>query len=139
MATQNTNKTIPTQVAVADFLAAVQDEQKRKDSFTLVELMTAHSGYPAVMWGPAIIGFGSYHYKYASGREGDMPLVGFSPRVNSLSLYLSTEFSEREALLSQLGKYKISKACIYVKRLSDINIEVLIKMIRLSVLKPSSC
>ena len=77
------------------------------------------------MWGPAIVGFGSYHYKYESGREGDAPLVGFSPRKDALTLYLSSDFPERETLLTQLGKHKTGKGCVYIKKLSDVNLDVL--------------
>lgn len=128
-----TNKTLPTSVNVFEFINTVADEQKRNDAIKLMSLMESISGHKAVMWGPTIIGFGSCHYKYASGHEGDMPLIGFSPRKNALVLYLDTSFEERDDLLSVLGKVKTSKACIYVKSLKDIDEKVLIKMIKLSL------
>ena len=85
------------------------------------------------MWGPAIVGFGSYHYKYASGREGDAPLVGFSPRAKEISLYLYQDFTDREKLLQQIGKHRSGVGCVYIKKLQDINIEVLAKLITYSV------
>src|SRR5690349_11552027 len=128
-----TNKTTETQNSVDDFLNAVADETKRNDSFELKALMQKHSGFDARMWGPAIVGFGSYHYKYASGREGDAPLVGFSPRAKEISLYLCQDFTEREKLLQQLGKHRSGVGCVYIKKLQDINIEVLAKLITTSV------
>lgn len=119
------NKTKPTQQSVSDFLnTQVDNPQKRADSFKLIEIISKLTGFDAVMWGPSIIGFGSYHYKYASGREGDAPLAGFSPRKDSLALYFSSRFPEREALLAKFGKHKSAKACIYVKKLDDIDLDV---------------
>ncbi len=115
------NKTAPTSLSVTDFINAVDDEQKRKDSFDLVTLMRSISGNEPKMWGPSIIGFGSYHYKYASGHEGDAPLIGFSPRKAAISLYVFTGLDQHKHLLNSLGKFKMGKACIYVKRLSDID------------------
>lgn len=115
------NKTTPTSSSVTDFINAVDDEQKRKDSFDLVELMRSISGNEPKMWGPSIIGFGSYHYKYASRHEGDAPLIGFSPRKAAISLYVFTGLDQHKHLLNSLGKFKMGKACIYVKRLSDID------------------
>lgn len=120
------NKTIQTEVPVLDFInATVDKEQKREDSFRLLELMEEWSGFPPKMWGPTIIGFGSYHYKYASGREGDAPLIGFSPRKAQFSLYVFSDTEKSRALLEDFGKFKMGKACIYVKKLSDISIPVL--------------
>jgi hypothetical protein len=127
------NKTTETQNSVDDFLNAVADETKRNDSFELKALMQKHSGFDAKMWGPSIVGFGSYHYKYATGREGDAPLVGFSPRTKEISLYLYQDFTEREKLLQQLGKHRSGVGCVYIKKLQDINIEVLAKLITTSV------
>lgn len=127
------NQTKETNNSVKAFINKVTDETKRKDSFTLIELMEKESGFPAKLWGPAIVGFGSYHYKYESGREGDAPMAGFSPRVQSISIYLATNFEGREELLKQFGKHKVSKACIYVKKLEDIDMAVLRKMVKLSV------
>ncbi|HEY8897679.1 MAG TPA: DUF1801 domain-containing protein [Niastella sp.] len=130
---KSTNKTTETQNSVDDFLYAVADETKRSDSFKLKSLMEKHSGFKAKMWGTTIVGFGSYHYKYASGREGDAPLVGFSPRSKEISLYLYQEFTDREKLLQQLGKHRSGAGCVYIKTLQDINIEVLAKLITSSV------
>jgi len=127
------NKTTETNVSVDDFLNAVADETKRNDSFRLVQIMKEQTGFDARMWGPSIVGFGSYHYKYESGREGDAPLVGFSPRAKEISLYLYQEFTDREKLLQQLGKHKSGAGCVYVKKLQDIDIEILRKLISNSV------
>ncbi len=130
---KNTNKTTENELSVADFLNAVADETKRADSFKVVALMEEQSGYPAKMWGPAIVGFGSYHYKYDSGRDGDAPMVGFSPRANAITLYLATDYPAHQELLAKLGKHTTSKACIYVKKLGDIDAEVLKTMVSESV------
>lgn len=109
-------------------------EQKRKDSIELVELMKRVTGYPPKMWGDSMIGFGSYHYKSERSRqEGDWPLVAFSPRKTAISLYVFTGMPEHEYLLKDLGKYTMGKACIYVKKLSDINLDALEKLIRATV------
>ncbi len=127
------NKTTETQNSVIDFINTVEDLTKRNDSFELVKLMQEQTGYEPKMWGPAIIGFGSYHYKYASGHEGDAPLVGFSPRKDAVSLYLCSSFESKEELLSKFGKHKAGKGCIYIKKIADIDIEILKKMILYSV------
>ena len=127
------NKTTETQNSVIDFINTVEDLTKRNDSFELVKLMQEQTGYEPKMWGPAIIGFGSYHYKYASGHEGDAPLVGFSPRKDAVSLYLYSSFESKEELLSKFGKHKAGKGCIYIKKIADIDIEILKKMILYSV------
>lgn len=116
------NKTAVTSKNVLDFINEFADtEQKREDSYELLKLMQDISGYEAKMWGPSIIGFGSYHYKYKSGHEGDAPLIGFSPRKSAISLYVFTGLEEHESLLKDFGKYKMGKACIYIKKLSDID------------------
>ncbi len=127
------NKTTENEASVADFINSVANESKRADSFKIIELIEQETGLPAKMWGPAIVGFGSYHYKYESGREGDAPLVGFSPRANAITFYIATGFAERDDLLGQLGKHTIGKGCVYVKKLSDIDVVVLKKLVRLSV------
>src|SRR6187455_1590008 len=127
------NKTTQTDNSVSEFINSVENEVKRNDSFKLIEIFKSITGHDPKMWGPSIIGFGSYHYKYESGHEGDMPLAGFSPRKDSLVLYFATEFEKREELLSQLGKHKSSKACVYAKKLDDIDIAVLEKMIKNSM------
>jgi len=128
------NKTAATEVGVADFISAFADtDQKKADSFRLVELMREWSGCEPRMWGPTIIGFGSYHYKYASGHEGDAPLIGFSPRKAEFSLYVYSATEDSKRLLDDLGKYKMGKACIYIKKLSDINISTLEALCKASV------
>jgi len=124
------NKTKPTEVSVEEFLDSVENEQKRKDSFELIESMKKVTGKEPKMWGPSIIGFGSYHYKYASGHEGDAPLCGFSPRKSAISLYVFTGLDKHEHLLEGLGKFTMGKACIYVKRLSDIDLKAMEKIIK---------
>ena len=130
---KSTNKTTETSNSVNDFLNSVADEIKRSDCFQLVQLMQQQTGFEARMWGPAIVGFGSYHYKYASGREGDAPLVGFSPRAKEISLYFAQDFTEKEQLLSHFGKHRTGVGCVYIKKLQDINIEVLAQLITASV------
>ena len=128
-------KTKVTDENVHAFINTFADsEQKRKDSFELMKIMEDFTGYPARMWGPSIIGFGSYHYKSERSRqEGDWPLVGFSPRKSAISLYVFTGLPEHEYLLKDLGKFKMGKACIYVKKLSDIDVESLKRMMRVSI------
>ena len=125
-------KTFKTDQDVTEFINSVADEKKRTDSFKLVATMSGVTGFNPYMWGPSIIGFGNYHYKYQSGHEGDAPLAGFSPRKNAITLYLASKFPERDELLKQLGKYKLAVACIYIKTLDDINISILKKMISAS-------
>ena len=123
----------PTKVSVDAFLENIADEGRRKDCNALVKLMKRVTGAKPVMWGPSIVGFGSYHYKYDSGHEGDSCVVGFSPRKTDLTLYLSSELPGREALLKKLGKHKSGRACVYVKRLADVDLDVLEELIRRSV------
>ena len=125
-------KTQQTNESVEDFINSFADtEQKRKDSFELLKLMQDFTGYQPKMWGPSIIGFGSYHYKSEKSRqEGDWPLVGFSPRKNAISLYVYTGGANQEDLLKDLGKFKMGKACIYIKKLSDINQDALKKIMK---------
>lgn len=127
------NKTTETSDSVTGFLSGVADDTKRADSLGLVQLLSAQTGLEPRMWGPNIVGFGSYHYQYASGHAGDAPLVAFSPRANALVLYLAADFPGREALLQQLGKHKSGKSCIYLKKLADVNQEVLKEMVTESV------
>lgn len=127
------NKTLENDSSVTAFLNTVTDATKRKDSFDLLELFKEASSFDAKMWGTAIVGFGSYHYKYESGREGDAPLTGFSPRKDSFALYFSSELKDREKLLASLGKHKTGKACVYVKKLEDVNIEILKQIITNSI------
>lgn len=127
-------KTTETEVNVADFINSfANSEQKRQDSFRLLELMQGWSGYAPKMWGPSIIGFGSYHYTYESGHEGDMLLIGFSPRKAEFSLYAKAPDLDAQELLQQLGKYKMAKACIYFKKLDDLNLDVLEKLCKATI------
>ncbi len=128
-----TNKTTETKTNVSDFINQITDEAKRNDVFQLVDIFKKQTGFEAVLWGPSIIGFGSYHYKYASRHEGDAPIAAFSPRATAISLYLHLPAEQREDLLPKLGKTKSGKGCIYVKKLSDINLEVLNELIEVSV------
>ena len=123
------NKTKATEVNVTEFIQSLENEVKRNDSFQLVELYKSITGFEAKMWGPTIIGFGSYHYKYASGHEGDMPVAAFSPRKDAIVFYISDEIKDREQLLEKLGKHKTGKVCIYVKKLADIDLSVLKELI----------
>jgi hypothetical protein len=127
------NKTAETDSSVIDFINAVDSEAKRNDAFELVKTMKQITGFEPKMWGPSIIGFGTYHYKYASGHEGDAPLAAFSPRKAATTVYFYLPEEKREELLSKLGKHKVSKACIYINKLADIDIEVLKKIISLSI------
>lgn len=127
------NKTTETDNSVQDFISGVAHEGKRKDAEAIVELFKKETGYEPKMWGPSIIGFGSYHYKYDSGHEGDAPLTGFSPRSTALTFYFSSAFPEREDLLAQLGKHKTSKGCVYIQKLADVDIKVLAKIIKASL------
>jgi Domain of unknown function (DU1801) len=123
------NKTRPTEVSIETFLAGVTHPTRRADADVLIEAMQRLSGEPPVMWGPSIIGFGTCHYRYESGREGDMPLVGFSPRKSNLALYLGKSFDGYAKLISQLGKHKTGASCLYINKLSDIDMGVLEEMI----------
>ena len=126
------NKTTENENSITEYINAINDEVKRKDTSALVSLLQEQTGLPPKMWGAAIVGFGSYHDKYESGREGDAPLIGLSARANAITLYLGS-FEQKEELLKQLGKYKEGKGCVYIKKLADINTEVLGKMAGLAV------
>jgi hypothetical protein len=126
-------KTKPTEVAVDDFLAGIGDERKRADAARLRAMMEDATGEPAVMWGGSIVGFGSYHYRYASGHEGDAPVVGFSPRARAISLYLTGDIGQYQGHLDRLGRHKTGVGCLYITRLSDVDEGVLREMIDASV------
>ncbi len=126
-------KTKLNDASVLDFLNGVEDEQKRQDSFKILEIMQEVTGEEPKMWGSSIIGFGSYHYKYASGREGDWFQTGFSPRKQSLTLYIMSGFEQYEELLGKLGKHSTGKSCLYVKKNADVDLDVLRELIKLSV------
>jgi hypothetical protein len=127
------NKTQPTTASVDAFIAAAEPPQRSEDAKLVRATMERLSGEPAAMWGPSIIGFGSCHYKYESGREGDMPRIGFSPRKAELVFYLSDEFPEHADLMARLGKHRTGKSCLYFKRLSDIDMGVLEQLIAASL------
>ena len=126
-------KTTETSKSVAAFINSVSDEIKRADSLKIIEIMQKQTGFEPKMWGPSIVGFGNYHYKYDSGHEGDMPLAAFSPRSTAIVFYFAENFENRDELLQRLGKHKTGKVCVYVKRLDDIDVSVLKKMIANSV------
>ncbi|NAS30371.1 DUF1801 domain-containing protein [Flavobacteriaceae bacterium R38] len=123
------NKTKPTEGSVIDFLNAVENETRRKDSFVILDLMEKITGVGPVLWGPSLIGFGKIHYKYKSGREGDWFQVGFSPRKQSLTIYIMPGFKRYEQLMERLGKHKTGKGCLYINKLSDIDMNVLTELI----------
>ncbi|MFS0864075.1 DUF1801 domain-containing protein [Fredinandcohnia sp. 179-A 10B2 NHS] len=119
--------------SIIEFIEAVDSPKKKEDAYKLLDIFTETTGYPAKMWGTSIIGFGSYHYKYASGHEGDAPLVGFSPRKAKISLYFATGDTQREELLGRFGKHTTGKACVYINKIADIDVEVLKELIQQSV------
>lgn len=129
----NTNKTQLTDDSVEEYLAAIADESRRKDCQALTKLMSGVTRQPPRMWGKNIVGFGSYHYKYDSGREGDMCLAGFSSRADSISLYVVADTPAQLKLLAKLGKHKSAKACVYIKRLADVDAAVLKAVVAASV------
>ncbi|MDI9867748.1 DUF1801 domain-containing protein [Flectobacillus roseus] len=125
------NKTQETDQSVYQFLDEfINDEAKREDSKILINLMSDVSGYDAKMWGPSIVGFGSYHYVYESGREGDAPIIAFSPRKAAFSLYVFRGNKEESTLLPRLGKFKMEKGCIYVKKVADIDLNILSEILK---------
>lgn len=129
-------KTKETKASVAGFLNKISDEQRRKDCQTVLDLMQRATGKKPKMWGSSIVGFGRYKYRYASGHEGEWPIIGFSPRKNDLTLYIMPGFEELESsLMAKLGKYKTGKSCLYLKKLDDVEIPVLKKLISKSVAK----
>ncbi|PGO21754.1 hypothetical protein CN984_28010 [Bacillus cereus] len=126
-------KTKETNNSVIEFIESVENLKKRENAYQLLDIFTETTGYTAKMWGPSIIGFGTYHYKYASGHEGDAPLVGFSPRAAKISLYFATGDPKREELLKYFGKYTSGKSCIYINKIADIDSNVLKALIKQSV------
>lgn len=127
------NKTQPTDQSVKTFIDSLDDQQKKADSYSLLNLMKEVTGCEPKMWGPSIIGFDQYHYKYESGREGDFLKVGFSPRKRELSIYLMCSFDKNEELMKKLGKHRTGKSCLYVKKLEDIDMDVLRMLVKESV------
>jgi Domain of unknown function (DU1801) len=127
------NKTTETKASVPAFLKNIKDEKRRKDFSAIIDMITEHTGLEPKMWGTAIVGFGSYHYKYESGREGDAPLTGLASRANSITLYLGSDFEKREELLAKFGKHKVSGGCVHIQKLEDIDTAILIKMVNNSI------
>jgi len=128
-----TNKTVETKASVPAFLKTIKDEKKRKDCAAIIGLISKHTGLEPKMWGTAIVGFGSYHYKYESGREGYAPLTGIAARASSITLYLGSNFDKREELLSKFGKHKVSGGCVHIQKLEDIDTGILLKMVKNSM------
>lgn len=126
-------KTKPTGASVEKFLNQVSDETRREDCFKVAQIMEEITGEKPVMWGPSIVGFGSYHYKYASGRVGDWPIAAFSPRKKDLTIYIMPGVQQYGELMEKLGKHSSAKSCLYIKRLSDVHVPTLKKLIRESV------
>ncbi|AWP25797.1 hypothetical protein PVOR_29709 [Paenibacillus vortex V453] len=126
-------KTKETDNSVVEFIEQVDSPKKREDAYRLLDIFEETSGFPAKMWGPSIIGYGSYHYRYASGHEGDAPLVGFSPRKAKISLYFAPGDDKREELLKNFGKHTAGKGCVYINKIADIDVEVLKQLIRESI------
>lgn len=127
------NKTKATEASVDGYIAAIDEESRRKDCETLAKLMAKATKQKPIMWGTSIVGFGSYHYKYESGREGDSCLTGFSSRKGDISVYLIGSFPGRDELLAKLGRHKMAKACLYIRKLSDVDLEVLEQLVAGSV------
>ncbi|MEH6305699.1 DUF1801 domain-containing protein [Olivibacter sp. CPCC 100613] len=128
-----TNKTIQTNEKVADFLNRVTDDNKRDDCYNLMTIIQLETGLEPKMWGQSIIGFGSYHYRYESGHQGEAPLIGISPRSKAISLYMTCDFDQKKELLQRLGKHRVGQACVYIKKLSDIDLNILKEMIHQSI------
>ncbi|HYV11925.1 MAG TPA: DUF1801 domain-containing protein [Pyrinomonadaceae bacterium] len=126
-------KTKPTNQSVTDFLNKIPEPERRADCFEVARIMEEITGEKPTMWGPSIVGFGSYRYKYASGREGDWPMTSFSPRKKDLTLYIMMGFEKHADLMEKLGKHSSSKSCLYIKRLSDVHIPTLKKLIKIGL------
>ncbi|GGI16197.1 DUF1801 domain-containing protein [Gottfriedia solisilvae] len=126
-------KTKETNNSVIEFIEDVENPKKREDAYKLLDLFTEVTGYEAKMWGPSIIGFGAYHYKYKTGHEGDAPLVAFSPRKAKVSLYFAPDDPHRESLLKNLGKHTTGKSCVYINKLADVDVNVLRSLIENTV------
>ncbi len=127
------NKTRPTKISVTEFLNSIEPEQKRKDAKAIAAIMRKASGERAKMWGTSIVGYGMYHYKYDSGREGDHIRVGFSPRKQNISIYIIPGYKGLEGLLKKLGKHKVGKSCLYINKLADIDVDVLTQIVEKSL------
>ena len=127
------NKTQPSKASVTEFVNAIEPAEKRADARKIAAMMRRATGKRAKMWGPSIVGYGTYHYKYASGREGDFIVTGYAPRKQALTVYIMAGFSRYGALMKKLGKYKTGKSCLYIKRLADVDEAILEKLINESV------
>jgi hypothetical protein len=127
------NKTVETNDSVSNYLASIKDEKRRKDVSAIIYLISEQTRFEPKMWGTGIVGFGTYHYKYESGHEGDAPLTGLASRTNAIVLYLSANFEKRDELLQTFGKHKTGKGCIYIQKLEDIDLGILIKMVKNSI------
>jgi hypothetical protein len=127
------NKTTETEHSVSAYLNAIANEKRRSDCAELVAFITAQTGLDPTMWGTGIVGFGRYHYQYESGHEGDAPLIGLASRTNAITLYMASDFDQKEPLLQQFGKHKTGKGCIYIQKLEDIDTDVLGQMVQNSV------
>ncbi len=125
-------KTKPNDQSVEAFLKGLEHERKRQDSFAILELMKEATGEEAIMWGDSIVGFGNYRYRYASGREGEWMLAGFSPRKQNLTIYIMSGFDEYKSLLGKLGKHKTGKSCLYINKLADVDVDTLKELVRRS-------
>jgi len=126
-------KTKKTKASVAAFLDQISDEQRRKDCQRVLKIMKEATGEQPRMWGSSIVGFGAYKYRYASGHEGEWPIIGFSPRKNDLTLYIMPGFADHTELMAKLGKHKTGKSCLYIKKLDDVELPILKKLITKSV------
>ena len=129
----STLKTQPSNKNVNDFVSSVEHKKRRQDSLVLLQLFEKITNSKPVLWGDSIVGYGSYHYKYASGREGDWPVTGFSPRKQNLSIYIMPGFGDYQPILNNLGKHKTSVSCLYINKLEDIQLDVLEQLIRASI------
>lgn len=127
------NKTVETKENVAGFIKKISNAEKRKDFSTIVDLISKNTKMEPKMWGTAIVGFGSYHYKYESGREGDAPLAGLAARASSIVLYLGSSFEKRDELLAKFGKHKVSGGCVHIQKLADVDADILIKLVKNSM------
>jgi hypothetical protein len=127
------NKTVETEASVDDFLATIKDETKRKDCSSIIALIAQETKYEPKMWGPSIVGFGSYHYVYESGREGDAPLVGLASRASSITFYIGSDYAKQEELEGKLGKHKKSGGCLHIGKLADVDQKTLLTIIKNSI------
>jgi len=128
-------KTRPTRASVKAFLDAIEDEDRRRECRVVMRILRQATGATPRMWGPTIVGYGTYHYRYASGREGDWFLTGFSPRARDLTVYIMTGLEEHGDLMRRLGRYRTGRSCLYLKKLADVDLEILAALVRRSVTK----